>query len=104
MTLPPLLNRTMSQFIRAFAPERIVLFGSYAKGTNHSGSDIDLLLIGAFENGGAGLHRRARQLAGQCFPRVDVVFCTPQEAEAASPARAPFLMSIIGSGITIYRR
>ena len=103
MRTPPLLDRTLQQFVRAFAPERIILFGSYAKGTNHPGSDVDLLLIGNFENSGAAFHRRARQLAGQCFPPVDVVFCTPEEAESASPARAPFLKSILGSGITVYR-
>lgn len=101
---PRLLGRTLQQLIRSFAPEQIVLFGSYAKGTNHPGSDIDLLLIGNFPSGGEAYHRRARQLAGQCFPPVDVVFCTPEEAEEGSPARSPFLRSILASGVTLYRR
>ena len=29
----------------ASAPDRIVLFGSYAKGPNHPGSDVDLLVV-----------------------------------------------------------
>ena len=31
--------------IREYNPEKIVLYGSYAKGTNHSESDIDIAVI-----------------------------------------------------------
>ena len=34
----------MRRLIRAFAPEKILLFGSWAKGTRHAGSDIDLFI------------------------------------------------------------
>jgi hypothetical protein len=34
--LPPLVQRTLQRLIRAFAPERIMLFGSCAKGTTHA--------------------------------------------------------------------
>jgi predicted nucleotidyltransferase len=46
---PPLLRRVVQRYIRAFAPERIVLFGSYAKGTNQQSSDIDLLVVADLE-------------------------------------------------------
>ena len=35
--LPPLVDRTLQRLIRAFAPEKILLFGSWAKGTRHVG-------------------------------------------------------------------
>ncbi len=81
-----------------------MLFGSYAKGANHPGSDIDLLVIARLE-GSPSLHqRRARQSAADCFPPVDVVLCSPAEAANASAARSPFLLSILSTGVTIYRR
>jgi predicted nucleotidyltransferase len=52
--LPPLVQRTLGRLIRAFAPERIVLFGSHAKGTVHGGSDVNLLIIANLEGGPAG--------------------------------------------------
>jgi predicted nucleotidyltransferase len=100
--LPKLLRRTVERLIRSFAPERIVLFGSYAKGTNHAFSDFDLLVIAYFEGNMAMHQRRARQISADCFPPVDVVLCS--SAEAADAARSPFLLSILGSGVTIYNR
>lgn len=34
-----------NQIAQEFKPERIILFGSYAYGTPHAGSDVDLLVI-----------------------------------------------------------
>ena len=102
--MPPLVQRTLQRLIRAFAPERIVLFGSYAKGTVHGGSDVDLLVIANLEGNPTFHQRRARQLAADCFPRVDVVFATPAEVAEAATARSPFLLSILGNGITLYTR
>jgi predicted nucleotidyltransferase len=102
--LPPLVQRTLARFVRAFAPERILLFGSYAKGATHTGSDVDLLIIADLP-GNSSVHlRRAHQLAYDCFPRVDIVFATPREVAAADSAKSPFLSSILGTGIEVYRR
>ncbi len=102
--LPPLVQRTLQRLIRAFTPERIVLFGSYAKGTVHGGSDVDLLVIAGLEGNQDAHRRRARQLAADCFPRVDVVFATPADIAGAATAKSPFLLSILGTGITLYTR
>ncbi len=102
--LPPLVQRTIQRLIRAFAPERIVLFGSRAKGTKHARSDVDLLVIADLPGSPAIHNRRARQLAADCFPSVDIVFATPVEAAEAASAKSPFLMSILGRGITLYSR
>jgi uncharacterized protein len=102
--LPPLVERTMQRLIRSFSPERIIVFGSYAKGKVHSRSDVDLLVIANLE-GNLKLHqRRARQLAADSFPRVDVVLATPAEVAEANTAKSPFLASILGSGVTVYTR
>jgi uncharacterized protein len=102
--LPPLVRRSLERLIRAFAPERVVLFGSRAKDTVRLNSDVDLLIIANLE-GNLGLHqRRARQLTADCFPPIDVVIATPAEVAEAAKAASPFLLSILGSGKTIYAR
>ena len=102
--LPPLVQRTVQRLIRAFAPERIVLFGSYAKGTTHDRSDVNLLVIANVE-GNPDFHlRRARQLAAACFPPADIVLATPPDVAGAATARSPVLASILSSGVTIYTR
>jgi predicted nucleotidyltransferase len=102
--LPPLVLRTLQRFIRAFAPERILLFGSYAKGTTRLRSDVDLLIVADLPGSSAVHIRRARQLAANCFPRIDIVFATPQEVASADTAKSPFLSSILGTGIVVYRK
>ena len=92
-----LVERTLQRLIRAFAPERILLFGSYAKGVTHAHSDVDLLVVANLPGNPAIHNRRARQLAADCFPRIDVVFATPQEVESADAAKSPFLVAILGT-------
>jgi predicted nucleotidyltransferase len=104
MTLPTLVERTIQRLIRAFAPEKILVFGSYAKGTNHAASDVDLLVVADLEGDPAAHQRRARQLAADCFPRVDVVFCTREELAGAASAASPFLLSILESAVTVFAR
>jgi uncharacterized protein len=100
--LPPLVQRTLQRLIAAFAPERVILFGSYAKGTAHSGSDVDLLVVANLDANRDLQQRRANQLASDCFPHVDVVLATPAEVAEADRAKSPFLVSILGVGIEIY--
>src|SRR5690242_5762662 len=98
------LRPTLERLVRAFAPERIVLFGSYAKGTAQPGSDIDLLIVAELEGNPVVHLRRARQLVANSFPVVDVVLCTPEDVTEAHTARSPFILSVLKSGITIYNR
>lgn len=102
--LPPLLRRVVERYVRAFAPERIVLFGSYAKGTNHRDSDLDLLVVAGLNGDSIVYQRRARQLAADCFPPVDVVFATSDDVAAAATAKSPFLLSILEHGLVVYSR
>ena len=101
---PAFISRVLERLVRSFAPERIVLFGSYAKGTAHPGSDIDLLVVANLEGDPVVHLRRARQLVADSFPPVDVVLCMPEEVAEATLARSPFLLSVLGSGITVYSR
>jgi predicted nucleotidyltransferase len=100
----PALARVVERFVRAFAPEAIVLFGSYAKGTQRLGSDVDVLVIAEL-SGSAAFHlRRANQLAADCFPPVDIVFATPMEIAEAASAASPFLYSILARGRLLHSR
>ena len=83
---------------------RVMLFGSYAKGTAHPGSDVDLLVVAELPGDTDAHMRRARQLTAGLFPPIDVVLCTPDDMAGASKARSPFLASVLGSGVTLYRR
>jgi predicted nucleotidyltransferase len=96
------LRGTVERLVRAFAPRRIVLFGSYARGTANPDSDVDLLVIADLV-GDPVLHaRRARQLVAASFPPVDVLICSPEDVAESRTARSLFLLSVLESGITLY--
>jgi len=97
------LRRVVKRYVNAFAPERILLFGSYAKGTHHPNSDMDLLIVTkASDIDFTWYIRRARQLAADCFPRVDVVFVTPEEVKKVTLENNAFLLSALSCGIVLY--
>jgi predicted nucleotidyltransferase len=102
--LPASLRRVIDRYVRAFAPERIVVFGSYAKGSNRAGSDVDLLIVANVGDDTTWPARRARHLAADSYPPVDVVFASPEDVVNATPSGDPFLISILEVGVTVYRR
>jgi predicted nucleotidyltransferase len=96
------LEHPIARLVRAFAPERIILFGSRAKGTANPDSDADLLVVADLV-GNPEIHlRRAHQLVSTHFPRVDVMFCTPEDVKSCSTAASPFLHSILETGVVVY--
>lgn len=101
---PPFLTTTLERLALAFAPERIVLYGSYAKGTAHLDSDVDLLVVADLQGDRDAHRRRARQLVAPSFPRVDIMLCTPEEIAGADRASSPFLLSVLERGVTVYSR
>jgi predicted nucleotidyltransferase len=43
--IPKLITRIVKRIVGLFAPEQVILFGSYAKGTAGADSDVDLLVV-----------------------------------------------------------
>lgn len=45
MTAEQAITTMVDRIVHEFEPERVILFGSHARGTDRSGSDIDLLVV-----------------------------------------------------------
>ncbi|HBY57987.1 MAG TPA: nucleotidyltransferase domain-containing protein [Candidatus Atribacteria bacterium] len=80
------INRIIEKFKKELEkynihPERIILYGSYAKGNAREDSDIDLVVISSdFEN--MNLRERLEILglaAGNVFEPIEALGYTPQE-------------------------
>ena len=41
----PNIQKVLQKIIEKFRPEKVILFGSYAYGEPHEGSDLDLLVV-----------------------------------------------------------
>jgi predicted nucleotidyltransferase len=59
----PFLDKIVSLIVSAATPDKIILFGSYARGDNTSKSDIDLLIVkNGLKNG-----REGREITGNLY-------------------------------------
>jgi len=81
MVTADILDEAARRLVEKFHPERIVLFGSQARGTANERSDVDLLVICSFE----GQRRRVmvemdRALWGLGIAK-EIIVLTPQEYE-----------------------
>lgn len=98
--LPEILNR----IVASLAPDQVLLFGSSVPPVKGSPGDIDLLLVGRWTLEPADLMRHGRRLVMNLFPRVDLVFCHPDDIVEPQLGRNTFLASIIDKAVVLYRR
>ena len=88
---------------RAFNPDRIILFGSYAYGQPRVDSDVDLLVIMPFE--GRQLRQSLAILnhANPNFP-TDILVRRPDETEARYAQGDPLIREAMDRGMVLYER
>ena len=97
------LADVVQRIVRAVDPDRILLFGSGARGTMKSGSDLDLLVVKA------GCDSRDLAARAQCGlsvegPPVDVIAATPEQVEKHRDSLSLVLGPALREGITVYDR
>lgn len=87
--------------VEHFAPEKVILFGSQARGEARWDSDADLLVVMPFE--GSSFERRLEMLevGKPSFP-VDLLLCTPEAAEQRYSWGDPFIREALDHGEVLY--
>ena len=101
MTKANAIQEMVRRIVAKAHPERIILFGSAARGRTASRSDIDLLIIKS------NVHRRRlamdlyEELADMGLP-VDLVVVTPQDVERYGRSPALVLEPALREGKVIY--
>ena len=95
------IQNLADRIAQEFAPERIILFGSYAYGTPRQDSDVDLLVVLPFE--GDSLHK-AVEIVRRMQPEfaVDVLARTPEELRQRLAWNDYFLREIVEKGRILY--
>ena len=103
-TLPAAIRAITDKIVREYKPEKIILFGSYAWGTPHEDSDVDLLIVKNSRKRRIDRERELRtKLYGNKFPAMDVLVYTSQELnEKIRLDRNLFLEDIVNNGIILY--
>jgi predicted nucleotidyltransferase len=98
------IQRMLQKLVAEYAPQKVVLFGSYAYGTPGPDSDIDLLIIK--ETPERFLDRWVivqRILTGthRTFP-VETLVLTPQEIEKRLAIGDQFIVEALEKGEVLY--
>ena len=98
------LEQAAKRLANQFDPERIILFGSYARGEADRHSDVDLLVIARFEGNRRSLMvAMDRALRGLGFAR-DIVVMTPEEFEEERRIPGTIARPAAREGKTLYER
>jgi uncharacterized protein len=86
---------------REFHPQRVILFGSHARGTARDDSDVDLLVIMPYK--GRSLAKSVEVLA-RVEPRfpVDLLVRTPGEVRRRVALGDYFIQDILETGRVLY--
>lgn len=99
---PMVLQEMIQRIVDAVDPVKIILFGSYAYGTPHPESDVDILVI---QDTSLPRHKRPaaihRALAGLLIPK-DIVVYTPTEVDEWRDIPQAFITRILKKGVIIY--
>ncbi|MCC6630248.1 MAG: nucleotidyltransferase domain-containing protein [Chloroflexi bacterium] len=103
-TTADLLAEITRRILSVGDPERIILFGSYARGEQHPDSDIDLLIVDerATLSRDDGLRLRPA-LRGLLVP-VDLVVTTPAVLRRYGQSPGLIYSSALAHGVTLYER
>ena len=96
------IQATCDDIVREFAPEKVILFGSYAYGTPTEDSDVDFLVVMAIsESQTRHLAVEIRQRISRRF-RMDLIVRSPEEIAYRVAHNDWFLREITQQGQVLY--
>lgn len=98
------IRRYVNELARHFSPERVVLFGSYARGNPHDGSDVDMLVIMEHDKRKDVEQAVAIDVQLQRKFPLDLIVRRPSEIQKRLATGDVFLRTILGEGQVLHER
>jgi len=97
------LSDWVPRIVEALRPEKVILFGSAARGEAGEGSDIDLTVIAASE---ASFFDRIGQVMDlyRGEREINVLVYTPEEWQRMRAEGRRFLERMVAEGVVLYER
>jgi len=103
-TVEDVLQEIVRRIVEAVHPDRIILFGSYARGEPNEHSDLDIMVVAPSE---APPWKRTKPiltaLRGILFPK-DVVWYTPEEIDDWRGVRSHLVSRVMDEGRLLYEK
>lgn len=98
------LGDMISRLVSTYEPEKVLVFGSYAHGTAHDDSDLDLIVV---KNDPKDRHTRQIEAGLALGIRpvpVDLLVFTPEEAERVMHDSSTWLGQAFQTARVVYER
>jgi predicted nucleotidyltransferase len=95
------LDRVIQRIVEVAKPDKIILFGSAARGAMGPHSDVDLLVVKAGANRLDLMGEIYRALHGVGVP-VDVIVATPEDVERYRDSHALVIAPALKEGRVVY--
>jgi predicted nucleotidyltransferase len=91
----------VSEVVRQFRPERVVMFGSYASGKPRPDSDVDLLVVMRHTGAAAEQAARIRRSIRAGFP-LDIIVRSPEAIRRRIAMGDGFIRDIVERGKVLH--
>ncbi len=95
-----IIRRFAHDVAEKFQPDKIILFGSYAYGTPHEDSDVDILVVMPARSQ-LRMAARIEIIIEPPFP-LDIIVRTPKEMKWRLEERESFLTEVVTKGKVLY--
>ncbi|NLO05014.1 MAG: nucleotidyltransferase domain-containing protein [candidate division WS1 bacterium] len=102
--LPEAVREVIRKIVEGYDPEKIIIFGSYARGDARPDSDLDVLVVKDTEERWID---RVVEVSLLCTPRVipmDILVKTPDEVQHMLDRRSLFMHTIMNDGVIAHER
>jgi predicted nucleotidyltransferase len=99
-----LLNAIIAKIACELCPEKVIIFGSYARGTPGPDSDLDILIV---MNSELPRHKRVLNVRALFNPQpcpMDILVYTPQEVQYWNGTINHIITEAFETGIVHYER
>lgn len=103
MLTPTEIDTLVRRIVACIQPQKVIIFGSYAKGTATIRSDLDIFVIKETELPMANRADTLKPMLSHALIPVDVHIYTPEEVEEFGKEQFSFINSIFKSGKTVFR-
>ena len=98
-----IVKRFINLIIKTFNLKKVIIFGSFARGDYHKGSDLDLIIVGEFKERFIDRIGKIIELNDTNL-EIDAMVYTEEEFQKMIKERRPFIEQALEEGIVVYEK
>jgi len=98
-----IIKKFINLIIKKFNLKKIIIFGSFARGDYHKGSDLDLIIVGEFKERFIDRIGKIIELNDSDL-EIEAMVYTEEEFQKMIKERRPFIEQALEEGIVVYEK